>query len=409
MPVPHCFHEFFDRLGPDNYFELAENTWSARCPYHDDRHHSLSVTVGHTGNLVLNCHGPSKCTAKQIIGILGLTMQHLFSDGKRDYRSERKIERRYPYHYVDGAFAYECVRWVPKDFSYRRFNPDYPKGSNSKYIWSIEGIERVLYRLPELLKSIKENPKREVFLGEGEKDCDNMRKHGLIATTAPFGAKNWFPHYNEYFRGARVNIIYDLDRYDHRSQDRPGYAHALKVAQQLYGVAELVRVVRLPFAYSETEKYDFTDWLEGLPPGVDVKRAVWELTKNIPPYYPGWEYDSDFQRLQSAALVQFERGEAFDMNRWREIVEVELNGFFNGMDLTRMVPDAAKLCASVQYLCEHLHKLHGIRADPHERPSTARGGPPVSAALDPEPVRPVEEVVEEDEETKLLRELGVIP
>ena len=56
------------------------------------------------------------------------------------------------------------------------------------WIWNMDGIERVPYRLPDLLNA------SEVYIVEGEKDCNNLAELGLTATTNPGGAGKWQGH-----------------------------------------------------------------------------------------------------------------------------------------------------------------------------------------------------------------------
>src|SRR5262249_3630164 len=111
------------------------------------------------------------------------------------------------------------------------------------WIWNLAGVARVLYRLPELLAA---DTRVTVFVLEGEKDVDALRALGLVATTNPMGAGTWERTFNEASRGRNVVILPD--------NDVPGREHAQKVAQNLAGVAALVKVLELP----------------GLPPGGDV-------------------------------------------------------------------------------------------------------------------------------------------
>ena len=69
----------------------------------------------------------------------------------------------------------------------------------------------MLYRLPEVLKAIKDG--RPVFVCEGEKDCDNMAKLGYVATTNPMGAGKWHAgDYTPSLKGADLYIIPDNHR-----------------------------------------------------------------------------------------------------------------------------------------------------------------------------------------------------
>ena len=58
--------------------------YAARCPAHDDRQASLSVTEGRNGEVLLNCF--AGCRAEEVVAALGLTMADLFP---RDERSDR--------------------------------------------------------------------------------------------------------------------------------------------------------------------------------------------------------------------------------------------------------------------------------------------------------------------------------
>jgi len=50
---------------------------------------------------------------------------------------------------------------------------------------------------------------REVHLVEGEKDVDNLRATGLVATTSPGGANNWRPEYAQYLQNKHV-VVYRI-------------------------------------------------------------------------------------------------------------------------------------------------------------------------------------------------------
>ena len=67
---------------------------------------------------------------------------------------------------ADGVLLFQVCRFDPKDFRQRRPDPDHP----GQWIWKMSGVERVLYRLPEVLKAVSEG--RVVFIVEGEKDAD---------------------------------------------------------------------------------------------------------------------------------------------------------------------------------------------------------------------------------------------
>jgi hypothetical protein len=141
-----------------------------------------------------------------------------------------------------GKLLFQTVRYEPKDFRQRQ-----PDGKGG-WIWSLEGVRRVPYRLPELLQSSKQD---WVFIAEGEKDTDRLHGLGFIATTCPMGAGKWSGEYNKYFQGRLVAILPD--------NDMSGKKHAEQVANSLYGIAGEVRIVELP---GLSDKGDVSDWLD---------------------------------------------------------------------------------------------------------------------------------------------------
>ena len=60
---------------------------------------------------------------------------------------QRRIVATYDYHDQHGQLLFQVVRYDPKDFRQRR--PD----GNGGWIWKLDGVDRVLYRLPELLRA----------------------------------------------------------------------------------------------------------------------------------------------------------------------------------------------------------------------------------------------------------------
>jgi 5S rRNA maturation endonuclease (ribonuclease M5) len=148
------------------------------------------------------------------------------------------------YDYIDehGELLFQVCRTNPKRFFQRR-----PDGQGG-WINKLEDVRRVLYRLPELLEA---DPSATVFVCEGEKDADALRKLGLVATTNAGGAGKWRDDYNEHLRGRNVVILPD--------NDEPGRKHAEEVSKSLGGVAASVKVVALPRL---PEKGDVSDWLK---------------------------------------------------------------------------------------------------------------------------------------------------
>ena len=82
----------------------------------------------------------------------------------------KRIVATYDYRDERGGCLYQVVRFEPKGFAQRR--PD----GNGGWIWNLDGVRQVPYRLPELLAA---DPDEWVLIVEGEKDADRLAGFGL--------------------------------------------------------------------------------------------------------------------------------------------------------------------------------------------------------------------------------------
>jgi putative DNA primase/helicase len=101
-----------------------------------------------------------------------------------------------------GELIFQVCWTEPKGFFQR--GPD----GNGGWLLNLDGVRRVPYRLPELLKASVQDC---VYVTEGEKDTDRLFDLGLTATTCPMGAGKWREEYNPFFAGRLVAIIPDKD------------------------------------------------------------------------------------------------------------------------------------------------------------------------------------------------------
>jgi archaellum biogenesis ATPase FlaH len=211
------------------------------CPAHDDRNPSLSITNG--GDKVLvKCH--AGCATEDVLKTKGLLLKDLYRDNGQS--PQQTISETYDYTDEDGNLLFQAVRFIPKGFRQRR--PD----GNGGWVWNLNGVRRVPYRLPELIKWVESN--QPVYICEGEKDADALNKYGgLFATTNPMGAGSWRSEYNEYFRGADVVIV------PHR--DQPGWDHGQTIARSLKDIANSVRLVELPYSMAKKDGKDVADYI----------------------------------------------------------------------------------------------------------------------------------------------------
>ncbi len=126
---------------------------------------------------------------------LGISTPRVKSNGRP------RIVAQYDYRDEAGNLLFQAVRLEPKDFRQRRPKP------GGGWDWNVKGVRMVPYRLPELLAE----PARPVVVVEGEKDCDNLARIGVLATCNAGGAGKWTAEHSEFLRGRRVIVLADND------------------------------------------------------------------------------------------------------------------------------------------------------------------------------------------------------
>lgn len=179
-------------------------------------------------------HPQNKEHRKRIFALAGVKNG---ANHKTKTPSKVKILVAYDYTDENGDLLFQVVRMEPKSFRQRH-------KVDGEWIWKMDGVRRVLYRLPEVSKAT------DVFICEGEKDCDNLAALGFAATTNPGGAGKWRDEYSEALRGKHVVLLPD--------NDEPGRKHVEQVARALHGVAASVKILALA---DLPEKGDVSDWL----------------------------------------------------------------------------------------------------------------------------------------------------
>lgn len=207
--------------------------WTARCPAHDDRRASLSVSVGEGGRVLLNCH--AGCSTDDICAALGLTVKDLFTEDRAKERPQ--IVEIYPYHH-----NLQKVRYSDKSFVWRR-----PDGKGG-WIWNRQGVPNALFQAGELTGV--------VAVTEGEKDALTLNQLGWSAACGEHGAgkDKWKPEYSEQLRGLTVVVFMD--------NDDIGRAYGAETAAALHGVAASVRLLDLSRVW------------EGMPEHADISDLV---------------------------------------------------------------------------------------------------------------------------------------
>lgn len=229
----------------------TSNGYTALCPAHKDEKNSLSLSDA-DGKILLNCF--AGCSVNDICTALEIKVSDLFTstNGKPKKKEiNRELVCAYDYQDQDGALLYQNVKekviyddgTTDKDFYARRFD------KKGKEIRNLDGVLRVPYRLPEIVKL----PAKFAFIMvEGEKDADKLKENGLIATNH----KNWKPEFNYLLKGRDVVIFAD--------HDKPGIELAKKTVRMIFPDAKAVKIVDCFEGEPIPEKHgrDISDWLE---------------------------------------------------------------------------------------------------------------------------------------------------
>lgn len=228
-----------DLLGRLNKVKpTADKRWMALCPAHADTEPSLQITLGEDGKTIL-LHCFAGCKMDNICRALHISVKDLFADSKAGNNEPEAV-----YDYVDefGKLLFQVCRFRGKRFSQR-----VPTG-NGQYRWSLNGVRRVPYNLEEITRAKLDT---QIFIPEGEKDCNRLGEIGLLATTDPGGAGKWRKDYNGFFTGRPVVLLPD--------NDHVGREHAKQIVEQLLPVAREVKLVMLDDLPAGG---DVSDWLD---------------------------------------------------------------------------------------------------------------------------------------------------
>lgn len=208
------------------------NGYSAQCPSHEDRKNSLDIAQAKDGKILLNCK--AGCKTSDICKELGVQLKDLFPLKEN---IKKVAIARYNYTDEQGNLLFYKIRYNTKDFELRS-----PDGG-----YSIKGIRRVIYGLPSVINA------DTVFVLEGEKDCETLKKYGYTATCNFDGASGdrkkakWLEEYNIFFKDKIVFVIPD--------NDPAGRAHAKSVYNGIKPVAQSAKLVVLPQTVKDTTEF----------------------------------------------------------------------------------------------------------------------------------------------------------
>lgn len=256
-------NEFLSRL---KGVRRCGSGFKALCPAHNDRNPSLHISQAADGKVLLHCF--AGCTVEDICAALGIETSDLFPTPLEEPQSHKKFEAIYEYTDERGDLLFQVLRYRKTDGK-KGFKQRRPDGKGG-WIWNLDGVKRVLYRLPEVLEAVESS--KTVFVVEGEKDVESLEKLGLVATTNPGGAGKWLPEFSEYLKGADVVILPD--------NDDTGRKHAEQVAMSLFAKAKSIKIVELP---DLPHKGDVSDWLAAGGTKEELLRLVEDAQEWKPP------------------------------------------------------------------------------------------------------------------------------
>lgn len=214
---------------------LKQDSFQVKCPCHDDKTASLTITRD-GDKILMKCH--AGCNTRDIVRAIGLTMYDLDNSNKVNssewWEEAFKIKPEAVYSYGE----YIKVRLPGKKIYYGRLQ-------GNKYIRGIGSCEKVLYKFENILKAKQNN--NYIYICEGEKDVDTLMNRGYYATT-PGGVNDWKKEFSKYFRGCRVVLLPD--------NDEPGQKLMREIKKDIKNYAFAVKTV----ITSTVDKGDVTDW-----------------------------------------------------------------------------------------------------------------------------------------------------
>lgn len=246
----------------DGKWDNASSSGTAKCPAHDDKRPSFSVS-DKSGKVYFRCH--AGCSQDQLIAALvsrGLWETPRPKDDKNRaapvHPKFGKPDFIFNYYDAPGHLIGIVARWNTEHG--KEIRPAVPNGSCWK--WKAFPEPRPLYALPNL-DAHRDKP---VLVVEGEKTVDAAREliQSHVATCWPGGASavskaNWSP-----LKGRDVVLWPDADEAGRKAMQ--------DVAAQLAKVgARSVRVVRLPAGLP-----DGWDIADQIPDDLDLDKLIRE-------------------------------------------------------------------------------------------------------------------------------------
>lgn len=259
------------------YFKVSKrygDKAQCKCPAHDDKQASLSITKGDKCTLFY-CH--AGCGIKSILHAAGLKEEDTFYDKtpyRRDWKAfvegREKLKIEAVYHYVStitGEYAFTKIRLQGKKILYgvlrdNRFSYGLPRKTPRKSLKAVYGDLKALQRAIEYNEPI--------FIPEGEKDADTLTRQGYTAFTYG-GVNDWQEDFKDILKGAIVYILAD--------NDEPGKQIAQRIFSDLEGITKERKII-VPMP--NVSKADITDYFNSGKKKEDFEKLLKNAVPGIP-------------------------------------------------------------------------------------------------------------------------------
>ena len=221
----------------------------------------------------------------------------LAAGGGRSLNKEREDKIAvYIYEDLDGKIAYEKERW-------EKFNAAGERIAKRFIFYHYEKAKRVpgkgndgliLYNLKDVVKS------ETVFICEGEKDCDNLKKiwqeKNCAFTTNATGADSWDDMHNKLFKDKKVVVFED--------NDEPGRRRSASLKTKLENTVASVKIIN----FDELGEHgDVSDYLD--------KFSIEELLNKIN------------DKSKETEIVELKKLDVFELRFYKDKNEYILNNF----------------------------------------------------------------------------------
>ncbi|MBN1763868.1 MAG: AAA family ATPase [Sedimentisphaerales bacterium] len=210
--------------------------FQAKCPCHDDYDQSLRIDYKN-GQITLTC--PVGCQTDDLCRRLGLTPNDL--PGKDPEYPHNRLISFHDYRDEFDTLLYRVLKY--ESDTIKHYRPD----GHCGFIYNLDGVRRVPYKLPNLIKQPLD---QWCFIVETEREVDRLITMKLSATCNPGGPGHWHYSYNPYFMNRKVAIL--------PRPHEPGRHHAQELSRQLSTFARKLRIInlnRIP------EGGDVCDWI----------------------------------------------------------------------------------------------------------------------------------------------------